>query len=135
MILVINTTQPENTFIALARDGFIINKKELKSKHHQSEKLLPEISKLIPTTKLKNLKAIIVVTGPGAFTSIRIGITIANTLAYALKIPVIGVKATEFKNSEELIKIGETRLKSVRGVKPVQPFYGKKPNIIIRSKK
>jgi len=129
MNIVIDTSNPQRTTVALARGGFLIAQKKLTSKHHQAEKLLPTISKIIPKNKLKYLKAIIVVTGPGAFTSLRIGITIANTLSYACKIPVIGLKATEFTNLNELIKIGETRLKKVKSQKLAQPFYGKEPNI------
>lgn len=44
---------------------------------------------------LKNLTAIEVNPGPGSFTGLRVGITIANTLAYLLNIPVNGKKVGE----------------------------------------
>ncbi|NQU77581.1 tRNA (adenosine(37)-N6)-threonylcarbamoyltransferase complex dimerization subunit type 1 TsaB [Candidatus Falkowbacteria bacterium] len=129
MHLIINTAEPIKTQVAIAQDNFIIAKKTLKSKHHQSEALLPAIAKFLPKNKIKELEGIIVVSGPGAFTSLRIGITIANTLAYALKIPIVGIKQTEFKNLEDLAKIGQTRLKKLKSRKLVKPFYNKEPNI------
>lgn len=44
---------------------------------------------------LKDLQYIGVVTGPGSFTGIRIGVATANALAYALQIPVVSVTALE----------------------------------------
>lgn len=45
---------------------------------------------------LKDLNAIEVDVGPGSFTGVRIGISIANTLSFLLKIPVNGKKIGEF---------------------------------------
>lgn len=39
---------------------------------------------------------ILVVSGPGSFTGLRIGVTIANTMAFALKIPVSGISTFEY---------------------------------------
>ncbi len=41
----------------------------------------------------KDIDKIIVVNGPGSFTGIRIGITIAKTWAWALKIPIITISS------------------------------------------
>ncbi len=45
--------------------------------------------------ELSDLKAIEVVTGPGSFTGLRVGVSIANALGYALGIPVNGKKISE----------------------------------------
>ena len=61
----------------------------------ESEKLLPTISKLLKRAKKKwsDIKRIIVVNGPGPFSAVRIGVTDANVLGFALKIPVFGISS------------------------------------------
>ena len=46
----------------------------------------------------------------------RIGIIIANAVSYKLKIPIIGVLSTEFKNDEEFIKIGIEKISSLKNI-------------------
>ena len=55
-----------------------------------SQVLLPLIIKLLKKHKLdfKDLKGIEVETGPGSFTGIRVGVSVANALAFSLVIPV-----------------------------------------------
>lgn len=59
-----------------------------------SQVLLPLIEKILKKNKLKfsDLKEIEVKTGPGSFTGIRVGVSVANALAFSLKIPVNGKK-------------------------------------------
>ena len=147
MFLIINTSEQNRTIIGLIKGPSFIAKKTWQTKYHDSEKLLPEIKKLFKKSlsraknlvlgknNLTQLKGIIIVNGPGAFSSVRAGVIVANTLAYALNIPVAGVKLTEFKNLKELAKIGERRLKKNKGVNIVEPFYGKEPNITKSRKK
>lgn len=44
---------------------------------------------------LKDITAIRVATGPGSFTGLRVGITIANTLGYLLQVPINDKKVGE----------------------------------------
>ena len=46
--------------------------------------------------KLANLAGIFVVKGPGSFTGIRVGITVANALAYAHQLPVYPLLTSNF---------------------------------------
>ncbi|MFA6551528.1 MAG: tRNA (adenosine(37)-N6)-threonylcarbamoyltransferase complex dimerization subunit type 1 TsaB [Patescibacteria group bacterium] len=137
MTLYINTTGAEKVALALGKAGKLLAKREFKAKYQQSEKLLPAIDLLLQKAgiKLKNVENIVVVAGPGPFTATRIGVTVANALAYALKINIVGVKASEFGGSEELIKIGDERLRQIkdkRGIMAVEPFYDQEPNITIK---
>jgi len=56
--------------------------------------------------QLENIKSIVVFAGPGSFTGLRIGISVANALAYSLKIPITGA------NSESWIMEGRQSLLS-----------------------
>lgn len=72
-----------------------------------SQVLLPLIEKILKKNKIgykqslktsskdsifKDLKGIEVETGPGSFTGLRVGVSVANALGYSLGIPVNGKK-------------------------------------------
>lgn len=82
---------PSNQYICV---GLRINGKEdiIKQKidARKAQVVLPMLDKLLRKHKLKptDLTAIEVNTGLGSFTGLRVGVSIANALSYALKIPV-----------------------------------------------
>lgn len=70
-----------------------------------------------------DLRGIVVFQGPGSFTGLRIGLTVANTLAYAQQIPIIGATGTEW------IPTGIHQLKSTYDRSTVLPVYDAAPRI------
>ena len=153
MILYIDTTNAEKMTIALGNGGKIVAKRSLKAKYRQAEKLLPAIDYLIKKIKFHNtsrkiqgkvqrnvdlshiLDEIVVVNGPGPFTATRIGVATANALGYGLQIAVSGIKNSEFKNIDELIKDGRDKTKKSNFKQNVvEPFYDKSPNITTKHK-
>jgi len=66
------------------------------SKNH-SIRLMPAIRDLMQEVEVepKQLDRIIVAHGPGSYTGVRIGVTIAKTLAWTLNIPIVGVSSLE----------------------------------------
>jgi tRNA A37 threonylcarbamoyladenosine modification protein TsaB len=90
MTLYINTSDPEIVIIAIKEKSRLIVQKKFKARFRQAERLLPEIDKMLKSKKIKltNLKEIEVNDEGGSFTSLRIGVVTANTLSYALNIPV-----------------------------------------------
>lgn len=71
--------------IALIEDGKIIRHKEVINKKNNSEFIFPTIIEVLNDELFDE---IIVVNGPGSFTGVRLGVTIAKTFAYALNIPI-----------------------------------------------
>lgn len=65
--------------------------------HELSKEALPEIAKLFEENNLdpKDIDKIIVVNGPGSFTGIRIGVTIAKIYAWSLNIPITTITSLE----------------------------------------
>lgn len=66
-------------------------------KKNHSLRLMPAISKLMDEVGIKpnELERIIVGYGPGSYTGVRIGVTTAKSLAFALNIPIVGVSTLE----------------------------------------
>ncbi len=87
MKLYIDTSNREKIILGLNEKFF-----ETKSKERSSQKLLPFIHKILKENNLtaKDITEIKVNTGPGSFTGLRVGIAVANALAFALKVPVNG---------------------------------------------
>lgn len=152
MILYINTTQGHNIEIAIKKGDKILAKNKFSAKYRQAERLLLGIQKIIEKNKLK-LKDIkkIQVANKGdektSFTALRIGVVTANTLGYALGVPVIGFRLPAVLSADKAGKAGisdppslpclpagrKLRRASVRCRKfnIVEPIYSKEPNITI----
>lgn len=96
VVLGINTSSREKIVVVIrkAQKKFKLIHKE---KNPKGEIVLSLIDKLLKEhrIKLEDITQISVNEGPGSFTGLRIGAAVANTLSYALKIPVNGKKIGE----------------------------------------
>lgn len=93
MILHIDTREQKVISVSLKKDGKVV--KSLNEENEfGSQVLLPLINKLLKTVncKLSTLSGIEVETGPGSFTGLRVGVSVANALGFSLNIPVNGKK-------------------------------------------
>ena len=79
--------------IALYDDAQILYEKVWRTNRRHTVELAPAIQSAIGDCGLQisDVKAIAVATGPGSFTSLRIGLAIAKGLALSLRIPVAGI--------------------------------------------
>lgn len=91
------STYDELITIGLLKDDKLIMKKEKNSNREHSIYTVPLIDEILKENNLKpkDLKQIIVINGPGSFTGVRLGITVAKTLAYTLKIPIKQITSIE----------------------------------------
>src|SRR5687767_10276156 len=92
MILAIRTDKSQAELYLLDESGKEQGSEVWEAGRELSQQILPRIRKLLKSQKIQfeNLKGIVVFKGPGSFTSLRIGVSVANTLAYGLQIPVVG---------------------------------------------
>src|SRR3989344_563573 len=92
-ILVIDTSDSENIKVGIKING---KSKHInsKSKISKAQALLALIDRILEENSLKltDIDKINVNTGPGSFTGLRVGISVANTLGFFLKIPINGKK-------------------------------------------
>src|SRR3954453_13763806 len=79
------------------RDGAGIDATDWPAGYRHGKTLLPAIDGLLARGALEgtSLAAIVVGTGPGAFTGLRVGIATAKGLAHGLRLPIIGVSTAE----------------------------------------
>jgi len=93
----INTSSNKQITIELEINNKIIEKITSDSIVLRSEAAIPLIDKILKNNnlELKDLQEIEVFEGPGSYTGLRVGISIANALGFLLKIPVNGRKVGE----------------------------------------
>ena len=79
--------------VSLSMDGNILGYKEIDNGFTHSENLHLFINELLIdlNISIKQLSAIAISKGPGSYTGLRIGVSAAKGLAYALNIPLISV--------------------------------------------
>jgi tRNA threonylcarbamoyladenosine biosynthesis protein TsaB len=95
-VLFIDTSNNKEIKVGLEVDG----KQELFEQtidYRKAQVVLPLVEKLLQQHKLSlvDITAIEVNPGPGSFTGVRVGVTIANTLGWVLTIPVNNKKIGE----------------------------------------
>ena len=97
-ILTIDTSSNKQISVGLEIDG---RKSEITeaSTVLRSEAALPAIKRILTKNNLQinQINEIKVNKGPGSYTGLRVGIAIANTLGFLLKIPVNGKKIGELE--------------------------------------
>lgn len=104
--------------LSLKINDRIIIEKEFEAKYRQAEKLLGAVEEMLVKKgiSLADLEKIFVAEKGDSFSALRIGVITANSLAFALGIPVNGQKMDE------------------NGVGTVIPIYDRVPNITIPKK-
>ncbi|NNU91574.1 tRNA (adenosine(37)-N6)-threonylcarbamoyltransferase complex dimerization subunit type 1 TsaB [Anoxybacillus sp. CHMUD] len=79
-------------------DGQIVKGEMITNlKKNHSIRVMPAIESLLQECDVnpQDLDRIVVAKGPGSYTGVRIGVTIAKTLAWTLNIPLVGVSSLE----------------------------------------
>jgi len=122
-ILTLRTDNPEAE-IGLFSDDDRIDYVKWQAHRELSVTILSQINSILDKNKLalKDLGGIIIYSGPGSFTGLRIGFSVANTLSYGLKIPIVSC------GGKNWIQDGLSRLKTKDNDYVAIPEYGRAPN-------
>jgi len=110
MIIILNIeTATKNCSVALAKDGKTIACKEIAAQNFShAEKLHVFIAEILSENNIQfsDLNAIAVSQGPGSYTGLRIGVSSAKGLCYALHIPLIAIDTLQLLAKQIQIEDG-----------------------------
>lgn len=126
MILALKTDGP-TTEMWLIEPGRKVDQPNLtwESGRNLADEILAKISGVLDAAHRStlDLRGILIFSGPGSFTSLRIGHTVANALADSLQIPVVGARGDAWLSD------GAKLLSETKPGHPALPFYGAEANI------
>lgn len=118
-ILAIRTDKPEAELYLYKDDK---KTAEIKWQAHRelAETLNTKTEEILNKSSISydDLSGVVAYIGPGSFTGLRIGISVANALAYAENIPIVG------GTGETWMEQGLANLKASQNDKIVVPEYG-----------
>ena len=97
ILLHINTAMP-HAYVALSEDRSILGVKECLEQKEHSSFIHPAIRSLMEEASMtaERLSAVSVMNGPGSYTGLRVGLSAAKGLCYALQIPLICLSTLEW---------------------------------------
>ena len=83
--------------VGLSRDGALDMERSMRESHIHSEKLLSLVQEVIHAggVSLSQVDVVAVSIGPGSFTGLRIGLSTAKGLSFALEKPIVAVSTFE----------------------------------------
>lgn len=120
LILTIRTDKPDSE-IGLYEDGKQIDYMAWPAHRQLAETIHLKIKHLLDGSKntQNNLDGIVVFQGPGSFTGLRIGLSVANALASGLNVPIVAGRG-----DDDWLKQGLERLEAGENDKIALPYYG-----------
>jgi tRNA threonylcarbamoyladenosine biosynthesis protein TsaB len=125
MILYLDTTEPTVCLKILSDEGNELLIKKFDLSNRQTEQLIYKIEEILKlqNAHLSDIRALICVAGPGGFTSLRVGVTVANFLAFSLDKPVLAISKDQKITKKDLANLENQKFT------PIFPVYSSKPTI------
>lgn len=129
LILTIRTDKPESE-VGLFDDNSKLAYETWHAHRQLAETIHIKLKQLLKSAgkTWQDVEGVVVYAGPGSFTGLRIGMSVANALAYSLDISISAASESEW------IKQGQKKLNKGLSVPFVVPKYGSAPNITIPKK-
>jgi tRNA threonylcarbamoyladenosine biosynthesis protein TsaB len=119
LILTIKTDQPLAE-IGLYQDDTLLKQEAWQAHRQLAETIHQKIKELLAFQgkAWADIEGLVVFKGPGSFTGLRIGTSLANALAYANKLPIVGAMGVDWQTK------GLGRLQAGENEQMVLPEYG-----------
>ena len=130
-ILAIDTATAAVVIATGSPDGVVDGSSTWAAGHRHGETLLPSIERFLGEQNIRRsrLTGVVVGTGPGAFTGLRVGIATAKGIAHGLGIPIVGVStadallaASGVERAVLLLPAGPSDRLMVRAGQPPEPL-------------
>lgn len=124
IILTIRTDNPEAE-VGIYRDGEQVAREKWQAHRELAETIHDKVDKILNKSSilLSDVEGIVVYKGPGSFTGLRIGLSVANALAYGLQIPIVATTGHAWQ------KEGMDQLAHGKNDKIALPEYGAEAHI------
>lgn len=128
MILLVDTSNNTAKLSFWAEDSF--HDYEWQADRRLAKELLLQLEKQLQKRDKtwKDISGIGVFLGPGSFTGLRIGLTVANTLADSLNIPIVGSSEGSWRET------AVQRIQSGENDQIILPYYGSEAHITLPRK-
>lgn len=90
--------------VSIAKEGKVLASKEVNEGYTHAENLHVFIEEVLAKAGMsaKDLNAVTVGSGPGSYTGLRIGVSAAKGLAYALRIPLIAINTLQIMTAKAI---------------------------------
>lgn len=84
--------------LSILTDNEVLYNHYVESRNDVASKIIPTLDQALTELNLEieDIDKIFVVNGPGSFTGVRIGVTVAKTIAWAKNIPIVPISSLEF---------------------------------------
>lgn len=115
-------TDKENAEVHLLDNNTVVDRKVWEAGRTLARDLPGVIDEML-NNDYRAVRGVVVFAGPGSFTGLRIGITVANTLSYSLEVPIVGASGDDWLLS------GAERLEGGGNDQLVTPIYNSAPKI------
>lgn len=127
MVLLAIDTSEETCSVALLCASDVLAAKAERLGRGHAERLLPLIDECLAAASLSydDLSKVAVTTGPGTFTGLRVGLSVARGLALALNLPCVGLSGLQVHAASAANKLGCDTVYAVIGGRGGQVFMQK----------
>lgn len=121
MNLALRSDTDDAAIYLLDDEGVVVAEQCWSAGRKLSQDLLPTAESLLQTHGIgwADVRGVVVYTGPGSFTGLRIGVAVANTIAYSRQVPVVG------SSGQDWIQDGITQLPQAALGVYITPNYGR----------